>query len=176
MEINLPIEQGVTVSIDKNIVRVEASGVTLERKFPNQVIAITVGQEISIKTKITNAKTKALVGTFRAHIKNMMKGVKEKFVYKLKVCSVHFPMNIDISGQEVIINNFLGSKQPLKVRLKQGVDVKLEGDIITIEAHDKELAGETATKLEQSTRLNNKDRRVFQDGIFVTEKAGKVIE
>ena len=48
----------------------------------------------------------------------------------------------------------------------------IKGDIIIVEGIDKELAGQTAARIEQSTRITNKDRRVFQDGCYITDKAG----
>ena len=55
------------------------------------------------------------------------------------------------------------------------VDVNVNGDIVEISSRDIELAGLTATRMEQLTRVTRRDRRVFQDGIFIIEKAGKVL-
>ena len=54
--------------------------------------------------------------------------------------------------------------------------VKVEGSEIIIESTNKELAGQAAADIEQLTRITNKDRRIFQDGIYITEKDGKKIE
>ena len=84
-------------------------------------------------------------------------------------------MSVKHSGNEIQVQNFLGSKKPKKVKVPQGADIKIEGPDITITSADIELAGIVATRLEQSTRLRKKDRRVFQDGIFLVSKAGKPI-
>ena len=47
---------------------------------------------------------------------------------------------------------------------------------ITIESPDKELAGNTASQLELLTAVKNRDLRVFQDGIYIVNKAGKDLE
>ena len=54
--------------------------------------------------------------------------------------------------------------------------MKVEGDNVSVESPDKELAGTTASDIEQLTRRPNFDTRIFQDGIFITSKAGKEIK
>ena len=76
---------------------------------------------------------------------------------------------------EIIIKNFLGEKIPRKSKILMGVDIKIEGDTITVRSQNKELAGQTAANLETATKVKNKDLRVFQDGIYITSKAGREI-
>jgi len=177
MKTDLEVPEGIQVSIEGNKIKVRKNELELVRIFPPQSIEIKVEETlIKVNGKFETAKIRALVGTFRAHIKNMIKGLGEQFVYKLKICSVHFPMSVKLTGSEFQISNFLGEKRPRNVTLPLGVEVNIDGALITISSADKELAGLAAGKIEQATRLNNKDRRVFQDGIFMIEKAGKVIE
>lgn len=129
--------------------------------------------KVVVSAKKATKREKRVVGTFASHIENMLKGVTEQWVYKLKICSGHFPMNASVAKDEFVVKNFLGETVPRKLKLKQGVSVKVEGDIVLVESTDKELAGQTAADIEQLTRITNRDRRIFQDGIWIIEKVGK---
>ncbi len=61
-----------------------------------------------------------------------------------------------------------------KIHLPEAkVDIK--GTSITVSSSNIEAAGQTAANLEKATRLTGRDRRIFQDGIFITEKPGRKI-
>jgi large subunit ribosomal protein L6 len=176
MEFEINILEGVEVSVEGNIIRVKKADKELTREFPVNQLKIEISTSVVKLSNFTeNAKSKALVGTFRAHIRNMIKGVGQPFEYKLKICSAHFPMSVKQSSNEIQVQNFLGEKKPKKIKTIPNVNVKIEGQDITVTSSDIELAGIMASKLEQSTRLRKKDRRIFQDGIFIVSKAGKKV-
>ena len=106
----------------------------------------------------------------------MIKGVAEGHVYRLKICSGHFPMNVSVSGNEFSVANFLGEKTPRKLSVKEGASVKVEGQEVVVESMNKELAGQTAADIELLTKVKGRDRRIFQDGIFIINKDGKELE
>ena len=82
-------------------------------------------------------------------------------------------MNVSVSESEFKIKNFLGEKVPRIVKLRYGVSVKIDGNIISVEGADKEKVGQVAADIEQKTRRPGFDKRIFQDGIYITDKAGK---
>lgn len=172
----IQVPEGIEARIEIDKIIVKGSKGEVSRTFPTKNLKIELKDgKIIISALQDNARIRALVGTFESHIKNMIKGVEEPYVYKLKVCSSHFPINVKLVGQELQITNFLGEKKPRKVKISPNVNVKLEGDIIIVESIDKELAGRTASDIEQATRISSRDRRIFQDGIYMIEKAGKPI-
>jgi large subunit ribosomal protein L6 len=148
----------------------------LVRILPDKQIKITKdGNELIIKYEKSTQREKKNLFTTKAHLKNMIKGVQEGFTYKLKICSGHFPMSVAVKNGVFEIKNFIGEKVPRTLKLKQGADVKIEGDIVTVYAVDKELAGLTAGAIEKLTRRPGFDKRIFQDGIYITEKNDKKI-
>jgi large subunit ribosomal protein L6 len=128
-----------------------------------------------LESKKSSKMEKKVIHSFAAHIKNMFKGVQEPHVYKLKICSGHFPMNVSVSGQEITIKNFFGESVPRKTTLPEKAEVKVNGDEIVITSADKEAAGQAAAKIESLCRITKRDIRIFQDGCYITEKAGKIL-
>lgn len=118
-------------------------------------------------------KEKRMINTIVAHLKNLINGVQNKFEYKLKVCSSHFPINIEMKGNNVLIKNFLGEKTPRKCILPKGAEIEINKDIITIKSSNREIAGQAAANFETVTKVRNRDRRVFQDGVYITSKPGR---
>ena len=168
---SIELPQGVSAEVENSMMAVKGPAAELRRKFPNKKIDIKVeGSKISLKTRDKSSSTRALAGTYNSHIKNMVAGAQKPFIYKLKVAFSHFPITVNVSGSEFAVQNFLGEKRPRKFKLPAGAKVSVKGDIITVESSDIELAGRIATLIEQTTRIRGRDRRVFQDGIYIVEK------
>lgn len=173
-EIEIP--EGVEVTINRGLVSVKGPEGENTREFPLRNLELKKkDNKVVIGKKGSTKREKKLINSMKAHIANMIKGVKEKFEYTLKVCSSHFPMTVECSGRELTIKNFLGEKKPRKTTIPKGAEVNVDKEIITVKSTDKELAGQAAATIERATELRKKDRRVFQDGIFITNKAGKQI-
>ncbi len=171
-EIEIP--EGMEVEIKNNEIHAKKGGEEIRKRFP-KVMVEKEGNKIVIKTRKATRREKKQINTIFSHVENILKGLEEKFIYKLQICAVHFPMTVRIEGEEVRIKNFLGETKERKARILKDVEVKIEGEIITVESHDKEAAGQTAANIEKATEIKNKDTRIFQDGIFMVEKAGRKI-
>jgi len=168
-DINIIIEaEGVAIDISGKTIKVEGPKGFIQKDFFYPSIELKkIDQGISMGMKKASKKDKRMIGTFKAHLRNMITGVKYGFAYKMKICSSHFPMNVDIAGNEVIIRNFLGEKTPRKAKILDGVSTKIDGDVILISGANKESVGQTCANIETAVRIRKKDRRVFQDGIYL---------
>ncbi len=170
------IPTGVEVLIEANRISVKGPAGELARTFPvRDLIVQKKNGEVEVLPRGYNARVRALTNTFKSHILNMLAGVQKPFVYRLKVCYTHFPIAVQIVGNVLELENFIGGKKTKRITLLAGINARVEGDIITIESHDKELAGNAAAMIERASQIRRKDRRVFQDGIYIIEKAGKNI-
>ncbi|MEK6863107.1 MAG: 50S ribosomal protein L6 [Nanoarchaeota archaeon] len=169
----IEIGAGVTASVDNSTLKVKGPKGEVKKNFLHPKVKISVENNMVILcAQKATKREKTMVGSFRSHIRNMIHGVKEPYQYKLKICSGHFPMNVSVSGKEVVIKNFLGEAVPRKIKIMPGVEVKVNGEEILVSGSDVEAAGQTAARIESVCRITNRDRRIFQDGCYIVEKAG----
>ncbi len=170
------LPNGVTATITDGLMTIKGPKGESNRNMKDPQIKIKqVGNNITFSAETDTKRRIRVINSLAAHLKNMIKGVQEPYQYRLKICSGHFPMNVSISGDQLIVKNFLGEKCPRTLKLKKGATVKIEGDQILVESPNKELAGQQASDIELITAKRNRDLRVFQDGIYMIEKAGEKI-
>lgn len=165
------IPEGVEVLVDENKVLVKGKEGELSRTFRGGKFKIEKKEnKIIVRVKNGTKKEKKIINTISKHIANMIHGVQEKFEYTLKICFSHFPITIDIKGNTAEIKNFLGEKINRTAKIPEGAEISVQKDIITVKAVNKEIAGQASANLERATRITKRDRRIFQDGIFITNK------
>jgi len=159
------------LELDGHMVRLSGKFGQAQRGFKNPLVRVSkVGNEIVLEGVGSNKNTKKILNSFKAHILNLIKGVNSGFAYKLKICSGHFPMSVKVENGSVIITNFLGERIPRIARIIQGTNVAVKGDLITVSGANIEEIAQTASNMEIATKIKNRDRRVFQDGIYIFSK------
>ena len=141
--------------------------VTRRLWYPDVSVHVEDG-EVVIATEADDAKTASTVGTFESHVENMFYGVTEGWEYEMEVFYSHFPMQVSVHGDEVVIENFLGERAPRRTTIHGNTDIDVDGESITLRGPDIEAVGQTAADIEQLTRVTDKDIRVFQDGAYIT--------
>ena len=169
----IKIPEGLTATIDNDIITIKGEKGELSRTFSHPRVKINInGDTIEVSGKNVIRKEKALIGTFVAHIKNMVKGLNEGFEYKMKTVFSHFPIKTSVEGNEFVIQNFLGERSSRKAKILEGVNVEVKGDDVTVQGIDKEKVGQTVANIERATSVKNRDVRIFQDGVYRISKGG----
>lgn len=175
MERIVNIPEGVNIEVDGFKISVSGQKAKLERDFysplfKDEIIIRKAENKISISTESKKRKIKSMAGSIESHIRNMIRGVAEGYVCKMKIVSIHFPITVKVSGNEVIIQNFIGEKSPRKAKIKGNTKIEVKEDEITLTGADKEEVGQSAANIESATKIRARDRRVFQDSILITKK------
>lgn len=173
-EIEIP--EGINAVVENGWMIMKKNNDELRRRLNVLIDVKAEAGKIILEAKKASKREKKILGTMKAHLNNMVKGLSEKFKYKLQAVSAHFPMTVSVDKEknELVVKNFSGEKTDRTIKLIPGVDVKVDKDIIEIESVDIEKAGQCAANIEKGARVTGKDRRVYQDGIYIIEKPGRV--
>lgn len=170
-EIEVP--EGVVVEIEgSSRIRVKGKlGQVMKDLSHANVKLELASNKILVKLMGRGRRAKALIGTIRSIIKNMIVGVTQGFTYKMKIVASHFPITVKVQGDAVYIENFIGERSPRIAKIVgEGTRVEVRGDDVIVKGVDKEAVGQTAANIEQATKVRRKDPRKFLDGIYIYEK------
>tara|TARA_Y100000310_G_scaffold343122_2_gene449304 strand:+ start:104 stop:649 length:546 start_codon:yes stop_codon:yes gene_type:complete len=177
MNVEWEIPEKVSIQVDGMLLTIKGEQGELKKELHSPLVKCEAkDNKLTFSVKKATKRENKILKTMRAHIKNYARGVTEPFIYKVKVCSGHFPMTVENNNNTISIKNFLGEKVPRTLDIREGVDVKVEGEIITITSIDKDLAAQTAASIENLTKRPGFDSRIFQDGCYIIEKDSKVIK
>ncbi len=170
----VPLPKGASLTVrGREIVAHGPLGTTV-RPFPADVLDLAIaGSTATLTLRLPPARkeSQALLGTWAAHLRNLAHGVTLGVEAKLKVVAAHFPMKVAVKGEELVIENFLGEKFPRTSQLRPGTKALVEGEFVVLSGTDVEQVGQSAANIERTTRIRNYDPRVFQDGIYLVERA-----
>ena len=171
LTIDLELPQGVSAKYEDNnlIVTGPKGELSKNMKFPNITVEVKDGK-VLISTKRFSQSEKKIMFTYKAHTKNLIKGVTQGFEYKLVVVYAKFPITVLSNGNVFTVKNLLGEKVPRTTKIPSDVKVEIKAKDIIVTGIDKERVGQMAASIEQLTRITHLDRRIIQDGIFITQK------
>lgn len=169
-EIKIP--DGVQITVEGKTIHVKGPKGEVSKLLSHPKLTLAVsGKIVSISClQSPNRKEKALMGTYKAHIKNMIKGVTQGYECTMKTVFSHFPIKSNVEGNQLVIQNFLGERFARRAEILDKIKVEVKGDVIIITGIDKEKVGQTAANIERATKVKNRDIRVFQDGIYITKR------
>lgn len=170
-ERTIELPEGVTIRYEDRTATVNGPKGQLSRVLVAPGVTVQQdGPTVKVTSEYPRRKEKALVGTFEAHLKNMVRGVTDGFSYRLKTVYSHFPIKTKVDGGTFVIDNFLGEKSPRKAVIVGETKVSVKGDEVIVAGTDKESVGQTAANIERATKVTKRDIRVFQDGIYLVSK------
>jgi large subunit ribosomal protein L6 len=175
-EKKIEIPAGIEVRQEGNTIAVKGPKGELSREFLHPKISTkTKDNQVAFISDDDRKKSVALLGTFAAHLKNMFTGVTSGWEARLKVVYSHFPMKVAVEVDSVIIQNFMGERSPRTSKIVGQTKVDAKKDDIIVTGIDKEDVGQTAANMEIVTKVTKYDRRIFQDGIYITQKCQPIV-
>lgn len=164
------IPAGTEISFRANIVTVKGPKGTLEFTHRREVKIAVEENQVQVAKLGETKKAAAIWGTTAKVIANMFAGVTTGFQKQLELNGVGFRMTT--AGKK--INLALGFSHPVEMVIPEGLEAKIENNILTISGIDKQLVGEFAAvvrKLKPVEPYKGKGFRYV--GEIVRRKEGK---
>ena len=142
----LPVDipEKVTVSIEANMVSVEGPKGKLSHQFPNAVKISQEDASVNVEPANNSRFAKAMYGTARALIANMVNGVVNGYSKDLEISGVGF--RAALNGNKLDMN--LGYSHPCIYDIPEGITITVaENTKLKVEGIDKQLVGEVAASI-----------------------------
>jgi len=141
----ISVPAGVQVNINGSRVSVKGPKGEMVRDFsPTIGVALENGQ-ITITRKSDKPAERALHGTTRAVLANMIHGVNDGFVRTLEIEGVGY--RAEMKGQTLVL--FMGYSHPVEMEPPQGIsfDIDLKARQVFVRGYDKEQVGQVAANI-----------------------------
>jgi len=169
----LPVEipSGVTVTLDNNIISVKGPKGELNQRV-SPLVSVNIEEKIVSVSQVENSRdAKAIFGTTRSLIANMVQGVTQNFSKDLLIEGVGF--RATVKGQ--LIDLELGYSHPIEHPIPDGVVVTVADNVkIHVEGPDKQKVGQLAAEIKHYYPVEPyKGKGVRIVGEYVRRKEGK---
>jgi large subunit ribosomal protein L6 len=141
-QINIP--SGVEVKIDNGLITVKGPKGSLQQELHKAVTVKIEGDLVTVNvTNENNKQERSLWGLFASLIINMIEGVTEGFSKELEINGVGF--KAAVAGKKLNLN--VGFSHPVEYDVPEGIDIKVEGNKISVFGIDKQLVGEVSAQI-----------------------------
>ncbi len=167
----IAIPVGVEVTLKDGLLTIKGPKGELSRSFDIKIIAITVDAgTISFEKKEDTVFSRALIGTYASHVRNMIVGVTTGFEKKLIIEGVGF--RSEVKGGNLDMT--LGFSHPVSVPIPEGLSATAEKNVITITGIDKEKTMQFAAQIRAKKKPEPyKGKGIRYEGEIIRRKQGK---
>ncbi|MGC6427458.1 MAG: 50S ribosomal protein L6 [Akkermansiaceae bacterium] len=170
--ISLP--EKVSVNVSGNTVAVDGPKGKLQLDLPEGLSVKEEDGKLTVSRATEQRQLRALHGTFRSLINNMIQGVSEGFVKDLEIQGVGF--RAAVKGKAIDLS--LGKSHPILHPIPEGLTVSVADNTkIKVEGIDKQLVGQFAAEVRAYYPPEPyKGKGVRYVGEYVRRKAGKSVK
>jgi large subunit ribosomal protein L6 len=168
-----PIEvpADVTVTIDKSTVTVKGPKGELTRTFNSDIAIELEGNVINISRPSDAKEHRALHGTTRALLANMVEGVSKGFERGLELIGVGY--RAQKQGTKLVLN--VGYSHPVEIEPETGLEIEVPSATkVVVKGTNKERVGALAANIRDVRPPEPyKGKGIRYEGEFVRRKEGK---
>jgi large subunit ribosomal protein L6 len=162
---------GVTLTVNNSVVTVKGKLGELKERIHPSITLESKGNEVILSRATESRSDRAVHGTTRANIANMVKGVSEGFSKKLELVGVGY--KAEIKGKNLALA--LGFSHPIIFRGPETIKIETPTQTsIVISGSDKQLVGLVSAKLRSFKEPEPyKGKGVKYENEHIRRKAGK---
>lgn len=143
---NSPVEipNGLEVKLDEQVITVKGKNGSLEQKLPKEVEIKQVDNVLTFAARSNLKTAKALAGTMRALVNNMVLGVSQGFEKKLNLVGVGYRAQV----QGKVLNLNLGFSHPINFEIPEGITIEAPSQTeIVVKGINKQQVGQIAANI-----------------------------
>ena len=168
----LPIQiaSGVKVTIDGAAISVQGPKGQLSQNLPDGITVAIDGEQVEVRRRDDSKAQKALHGLSRSLLANAVHGVSQGFFKKLEIHGVGYVA--ELKGKSVDFK--LGYSHPIAYPVPEGIEVKVERNVLTVSGCDRQQVGQVAAEIRDLRRPDvYKLKGIRYAGEELRKKAGK---
>ena len=170
----LPVDipAGVTVSVAGSVVTVKGPKGELKRTFSPEIGITLEGNQVLVTRPNDEARLRALHGTTRALLNNMVVGVSTGFTKVLEVDGVGY--RVELSGANLVMG--LGFSHPVTIQPEPGITFEADAKtrVVRVIGIDREQVGQVASDIRKIRPPEPyKGKGIRYQGEKIRRKAGK---
>jgi len=140
----VPIPAGVSVDMDGNTVKISGPKGQVQRSFHERVIISKQDNALVVERQSDEDFDRALHGTVRAVLANMVRGVTAGFQKSLEIVGTGY--RASKSGSRLVLS--VGYSHPVEMEPPAGIEFDVpSATLINVRGVDKELVGEVAARI-----------------------------
>ncbi|MFL1696029.1 50S ribosomal protein L6 [Weissella kandleri] len=167
----LTLPAGVEIAREGNVVTVKGPKGELSREVASEIAFTVDGNEVSFTRSSDDGKIKALHGTTRANVANMVEGVSEGFKKTLKLVGVGY--RAAKQGNKLVLN--VGYSHPVEFEDRSEMTVEVPDSVtVIVSGISKQKVGDFAAEI-RSVRAPEpyKGKGIRYEDEYVARKEGK---
>lgn len=169
----LTVPAGVEVTLIGNVATVKGPKGQSALRIPSQITVAVDGTQVVVDRKDEAKQSRALHGTIRNTLKNMVLGVQNGYVKDLEIQGVGY--KAVLQGKVLVLS--LGFSHEIRYEIPEGIKVEVAGTTdVKVSGHDKALVGHVASRIRAFAPAEPyKGKGVRYKGEQVRRKEGKAV-
>ena len=169
-KVPVPLTSEVKVAIAGDQVDIKGPKGNLSHAIPVGITVESDDKSLTVGRKDDSKEQRALHGLVRSLLANAVEGVTKGFSKQLEIHGVGY--RAQVKGKAV--NFTLGYTHPIDFPIPEGIDIKVEGNKVTVSGHDRQQVGQVSADIRALRKPDvYKQKGIRYTGEQLRKKAGK---